>query len=217
MSKEKQPKESSSLFKQMSELTSGLSKKAIKAVDGRIGGLPIRMGATLMLNNAQLLLLSKDQRAWMERAGEAIKDARETAGFTVEDMADALNMNDKSVLEAVESGSATLSFDMIIRLTSLLSRNDPIPFFISLVRGFNPRLWALFEDWGFGHIPTMIERDRLWMNIYRGNLEARKLGTDEFDRVLMFCRGALESAMAFKAQEQELAGDSKTRKAKKTK
>jgi len=83
----------------------------------------------------------------------------------------------------------------------LLARNDPIPFLVSLVRGFNPRLWALLEDWGIGHLPTMVERDRQWMNIYRGNHAARQLPEEEFDRVLAFCRSALEMAMQFKATE----------------
>lgn len=189
------------LFGQVSGLTSSLSRRALGNLAGRIGGLSLKIGTSLILNHAQLMLLSREQRAWMERSGQAITDARETAGMSVEDLASALNLRDKSLLEAMEHGSAVVSFEMIMRMTSLLARNDPVPFIVSLVRGFNPRLWAVLEDWGFGHLPTMFERDRQWMNIYRGNPTARQLPEAEFDRVIAFCRSAFDMAMQFKASE----------------
>lgn len=191
-----------SLFGQVSDMTAGLSRTAVNSLAGRVGGMSLKVGTSLILNHAQLMLLSKEQRAWMERSGEAIRDARETAGMSVDDLADALNLKDKTLLEAMENGSATVSFEMIMRMTSLLARNDPVPFLVSMVRGFNPGLWAVLEDWGFGHLPTMVERDRQWMNIYRGNEAARQLPEAEFDRVIDFCRSAFEMAMAFKAGEE---------------
>lgn len=203
---EKEDADGRGLFGQVSNLTAGLSRNALNSLAGRVGGMSLKIGSSLILNHAQLMLLSREQRAWMERAGVAIKDARETAGMSVEGLADALDMKDKSLLEAMENGSATVSFEMIMRMTSLLARNDPIPFVISLVRGFNPGLWAVLEDWGFGNLPTMVERDRRWMNIYRGNEAARQLPEDEFNRVIDFCRSAFEMAMEFKASEESRAG-----------
>ena len=103
----------------------------------------------------------------------------------------------------MEQGSATVSFDLILRLTSLLARNDPIPFLIQLVRGFNPRLWALAEDWGVGRLPGMVERDRQWMNIYRGNEAARQLPQADFERVMAFCESALTMAVQFQQSTAE--------------
>ncbi len=192
----------SRLIGQVTDFTTGLSKRAVSALATRVGGLTLKVGKTLILSQTQLLLLSAEQRAWMQRAGAAIEDARQTAGMSRDDLAEALDLEDKTVLKAMEQGSATVSFELILRLTSLLARNDPVPFLVSVVRGFNPRLWAVFEDWGFGHLPTMVERDRQWMNIYRGNHAARQLPEEEFDRVIAFCSSALDMAMQFKATEQ---------------
>lgn len=187
------------LFDQVSNLTVSLSRQAVGALAGRVGGLTLRIGSTLILDATQRRLLSPEQQAWMQRAGAAIHDARVTAGLSLDGLAEALDLEDKTVLKAMEQGSATVSFELILRLTSLLARNDPVPFLISLVRGFNPRLWALAEDWGIGHLPTMIERDRKWLNIYRGNDAVRQLPEAEFNQVLAFCRQSLETAMALRS------------------
>lgn len=186
------------LFDQVSSFTFNMSKSAVGLLASRVGGLTMRIGTTLILDQAQRRALSVEQRAWMQRAGAAIRDARVTAGLSLEGLAASLDLEDKTLLKAMEQGSATVSFELILRLTSLLARNDPIPFLISLVRGFNPRLWALLEDWGIGHLPTMIERDRKWLNIYRGNDAVRQLPEAEFNQVLAFCRSSLETAMVLR-------------------
>ncbi|WP_423821746.1 hypothetical protein V5738_15600 [Salinisphaera sp. SPP-AMP-43] len=187
------------LFDQVSSLTFNLSRQAVGALANRVGGMTLKIGSTLILDATQRRLLSPEQQAWMARAGAAIHDARVTAGLSIDGLAEAMDMEDKTLLKAMEQGSATVSFEMILRLTSLLARNDPIPFLISLVRGFNPRLWALLEDWGIGHLPTMIERDRKWLNIYRGNDAVRQLPEAEFNQVLAFCRQSLETAMVLRS------------------
>lgn len=192
----------SNLLGQVSSLTLNLSRSAVGTLASRVGGMTLRIGSTLILDQAQRRGMSAEQRAWMQRAGVAIHDARVTAGLSLDGLAAALDLEDKTLLQAMEQGSATVSFEMILRLTSLLARNDPIPFLISLVRGFNPRLWALLEDWGIGHLPTMVERDRKWLNIYRGNEAVRQLPEAEFNQVLEFCRSSLETAMVFRDQQQ---------------
>ena len=187
----------SNLLGQFASLSGSLSKKALGALTRRVGGLTLDIGRTIILDRAQRRLLSDEQRAWMKRAGEAIQDARQTAGLSLDELANTLDLEDKTVLQAIEQGSATVSFDLILRLTSLLARNDPIPFLIKLVRGFNPRLWALAEDWGIGRLPGMVERDRQWMNIYRGNEAARQLPQADFERVMAFCENALTMAVQF--------------------
>lgn len=189
------------LFGQVTEFTASLSRKALGILASRVGGLTLEIGRTLILDRAQRRLLSSEQQAWMARAGMAIRDARKTAGLSLDELASALDLEDKTLLKAMEQGSATVSFDLILRLTSLLARNDPIPFLISLVRGFNPRLWALLEDWGIGQLPTLVERDRKWMNIYRGNEAARRLSDADFDQVLAFCDTALRMVIQLKTSE----------------
>ncbi|MDA3919806.1 MAG: hypothetical protein PF501_03840 [Salinisphaera sp.] len=186
------------LFEHVSNFTVNMSKSAVGVLASRVGGMTMRIGTTLVLDQAQRRTLSAEQRAWMQRAGAAIHDARVTAGLSLEGLAASLDMEDKTLLKAMEQGSATVSFELILRLTSLLARNDPIPFLISLVRGFNPRLWALLEDWGIGHLPTMIERDRKWLNIYRGNDAVRQLPEAEFNQVLAFCQSSLDTAMVLR-------------------
>ena len=61
---------------------------------------------------------------------------------------------------ATSAGTATLSFELILRLSALLARNDPIPFVAQMLRGSNPALWRLLEDWGLGRIPLQLERER---------------------------------------------------------
>lgn len=199
------------LFGQVSSLTLNLSRSAVGTLASRVGGMTLRIGSTLILDQAQRRAMSAEQRAWMERAGAAIQDARVTAGLSLDGLAAALDLEDKTLLQAMEQGSATVSFEMILRLTSLLARNDPIPFLISLVRGFNPRLWALLEDWGIGHLPTMVERDRKWLNIYRSNEAVRQLPEAEFNQVLDFCRSSLETAMVFHGQQQAASPESERR------
>ncbi|MCZ7671314.1 MAG: hypothetical protein M5U34_31370 [Chloroflexi bacterium] len=68
-----------------------------------------------------------DKFKMMKETGSYLKDVREVAGLTVSDLANALNLEDKSVLEAVENGTAVLSFELILRSASLLARHDPSP------------------------------------------------------------------------------------------
>ena len=212
MARDREKSTRANLFDQVSSFTFNLSKSAVGTLASRVGGLTLRIGSTLILDQAQRRALSVEQRAWMGRAGTAIQDARVTAGLSLDGLAGALDMEDKTLLKAMEQGSATVSFEMILRMTSLLARNDPVPFLISLVRGFNPRLWALLEDWGIGHLPTMVERDRKWMNLYRGNDAVRQLPEPEFNQVLEFCRASLDTAMVFRAQNKPAAATTSRRR-----
>ena len=59
------------------------------------------------------------------------------------------------------------------------------------------------EDWGFGQLPTMLERDRQWVNIYRSRDEARQLSEAEHEKVIDFARSAFEMALEFAKMEKE--------------
>lgn len=146
---------------------------------------------------------SQDQLRMMLQAGESLRDLREVAGLTVNDLAEALNIRDKSLLEAVEDGTATLSFELILRLAAVLARNDPLPFILKYTRTYSPDTWRVLNDWGVGRLPLHFERERQFINIYRGHDEARDLSDEGFQRVLEFTRKSFEMSLHFAAEQEQ--------------
>ncbi|UZE94911.1 helix-turn-helix domain-containing protein [Alkalimarinus alittae] len=151
------------------------------------------------------LIHSQDQLKLMLAAGQSLKDLREVAGLTLSEANEALNLKDKSVLEAVENGTATLSFELILRLSALLARNDPIPFIIKYTRTYNPEIWRILSDWGLGRLPLQYERERQFINIFRAHDEARKLSDDGYKKVLDFTQKAFDMSLHFIAEQENVA------------
>ncbi|TDT38639.1 hypothetical protein DES49_2623 [Halospina denitrificans] len=145
---------------------------------------------------------SQDQLRMMLAAGESLRDLREVAGLTVNDLAEALNIRDKKLIEAVEDGTATLSFELILRLAAVLARNDPVPFILKYTRTYSPETWRVLNDWGVGRLPLHFERERQFINIYRGHDEARDLSDEGFQRVLEFTRKSFEMSLHFVAEQE---------------
>ena len=135
-----------------------------------------------------------------QEAGVYLRELRELAGLTLDDMSDAAELRDRSLLEAVEAGTATLSFELILRLAAILARHDPVPFVSRLVRSYNPVLWQLLEDWGVGRLPIQLERERAFVNVLRSHDDARALPDEDFEQVLEFTRIAFETALHFAAK-----------------
>lgn len=148
------------------------------------------------------LINSQDQLRAMLTAGQSLKDIREVAGLTLSEMSEALNLRDKSVLEAIENGTATLSFELILRLAALIARNDPIPFIMRTTRNYNPEVWQILNDWGVGRLPLQFEREREFINIFRRHDDARNLSDEGFRKVLEFTRQSFEMSLHF-VEEQE--------------
>lgn len=148
------------------------------------------------------LVKSQDQLKVMLAAGQSLKDLREVAGLTANELSDAINLRDKSLIEAVENGTATLSFELILRLSALLARNDPIPFILKYSRTYSPETWKLLHDWGAGRLPLQYQREREFINIYRSKDQARQLSDEGFAHVLAFSREAFNTALHF-VEEQE--------------
>lgn len=138
----------------------------------------------------------------MQESGAYLRDLRELAGLTQAELAEALHLSDQSLLAAVEKGTATLSFELILRLAALLARHDPVPFIIRFTRTYDPEIWAILERWGIGSIPVHFERERQFINIYRGHDIARKLSDRDFERVLQFTRSAFETALHFATEQR---------------
>ena len=143
------------------------------------------------------LFPTQERLTMMQETGSYLRDLRELAGLTLNDLNETLEMSDQSLLEAVENGTATLSFELVLRLAALLARHDPIPFVIRFVRTYNPEIWAILEDWGIAKIPIQLERERQFLNIYRSRDEARQLKDEEFAHVLQFTKSAFEMALHF--------------------
>ncbi|WP_246841218.1 RodZ family helix-turn-helix domain-containing protein [Hahella sp. CCB-MM4] len=183
-------------FQRISEITNSAFRIARKTTDGSL-----RVGKTILRNQDQLKV--------MVAAGQSLKDLREVAGLTIHELSDAINLKDKSFWEAVENGTATISFELILRLAALLARNDPVPFILKYTRTYNPELWRLLNDWGLGRLPLQYEREREFINIYRRHDAARQLSDEGFAKVLGFTQNAFEMAMHFIAENEDIPVSSK--------
>ncbi|WP_227546069.1 helix-turn-helix domain-containing protein [Marinobacter fonticola] len=191
--KPKDNSEEDSLVDRLSDFTGSAFRFALRTTDAS-------------MKAGRALLKSQDQLRMMLAAGDSLKDIREVAGLTLSEMADALDLRDKNFLEAIENGTATLSFELILRLAALVARNDPIPFILRYTRNYNPEAWRVLNDWGVGRLPLQFERERQFINIFRGHDEARQLSDEGFEKVLAFTRQSFEMSLHFAAeQEAEVA------------
>jgi len=184
-------------------------KRPQKTVRARAASLADRLTVLVEHAAAGALRLAVDTggreiAAWLpeasevrHEAGDYMRELRELAGMTVDELADAIELRDRSLLEAVEAGTASLSFELILRLAAILARHDPIPFISRMVRSYNPVLWQLLEDWGLGRLPVQLEREHQFVNILRSRDEARELSDKDFEQVLEFTRSAFETGLHF--------------------
>lgn len=161
--------------------------------------LGVASTAAMSFNVAKALLPTKPgQRSALGRAGALVRGMRETAGLSLKELGKAIDIKDPSLLEAVEGGKAALPFEIILRLASVLARNDPIPFVMKLTRTNNPALWKVLEDLGIGRLVLQSSREREFAHIYSVNDSARRLSDEDFAAVLDFTRAAFDTAMAFR-------------------
>jgi transcriptional regulator with XRE-family HTH domain len=178
----------------------------LAAITGRMTSpseIGIRMGKAL---------LSPEAARMRRDAGRTVRELRELAGLTRDELADAIDLSDRSLLAAVEKGTAALSFELILRLSALLARNDPVPFIAQLTRTYNPALFQLLEGWGIGRIPLQLERERRFVNVFRAHDAARKLSDADFEHVLEFTRAAFEMALGLAVQAEGLPAPRRRRR-----
>jgi transcriptional regulator with XRE-family HTH domain len=173
---------------------SGATTSALKFAK-KTGGTSYKVG--------KAIIQSQDQLKLMVSAGQSLKDLREVAGLTVNELSDAINLKDKTIIEAVENGTATLSFELILRLAALLARNDPIPFILKYSRTYAPETWKILNDWGAGRLPLHYERERQFINIYRSQDQARQLSDEGYERVLEFTKQAFNMSLHFIAEQED--------------
>ncbi|MFO1317361.1 MAG: helix-turn-helix transcriptional regulator [Burkholderiales bacterium] len=154
--------------------------------------------ADVSIGAARAILVRPDQRAALEKAGSVLRGMREAAGMSVKEVGEAINLKDPTLLELVENGKVALPFEIILRLASVLGRNDPISFVMRFTRSYNPDVWRTLENLGIGRFAVQAGREREFANIYRGSDAARRLADDDFNAVLGFTKAAFEMALAFR-------------------
>ena len=139
----------------------------------------------------------------MAEAGRFLRDARETAGMSIKDMADSLGISDDEMLKEVESGETILPLELMLRAASLVARHDPIPFLIKFMRTYNPALEKRLEAWGVLALPKQYERERRFINIYRQHDVLRSLSDDEFERFVRYLDSSTDLVLELMRREKE--------------
>lgn len=147
-------------------------------------------------------------KAAFEKTAALLRDLRQAAGLSLEDLGRALELEDPGFIGQVESGKAALPFDLILRLASVLARNDPMGFVMRMTRTYNPKLWKALEGLGVGKLLVHAGREREFANIYRRHDAARQLSDKDFATALAFTEAAFEAALAF--QHKHKRGMSET-------
>jgi len=150
---------------------------------------------------AKLMLPRPEQRRTLEKTGAVLRQMREAAGMSVNEVGKAISLKDPALLELVENGKIALPFEIILRLASVLGRNDPISFVMRFTRSYNPEVWKTLESLGIGRLALQAGREREFANLYRASDAARRLSDEEFADVLKFTRAAFEMALAFRASK----------------
>jgi transcriptional regulator with XRE-family HTH domain len=168
------------------------------------------------LNLAQSRLKDPAKKTAVAKAGRQLRQWREAAGLTLEEVSNAVGLGDADVMAQAEGGYIALPFDVVLRLAGVLGRRDPLPVVMALTRQYNPELWKTLEGLGVGKLVVQGARERELANIYRGSDAARTLDDESFAAVLAFTRQAFEMAVAFKMDAAASAnkGDAATRTAK---
>lgn len=197
------PKDEISLFDQLTGLVGSVKDQLITW-----GRWPLRIVGVAVLNAEQLARLTPEQSRLLREAGHYLHDLRELAGLTSSELAEALDVEDRSILDAIEQGTATLSFELILRLSSVLARHDPLPFVIRMVRTYDPEVWQFLHDWGVGRIPLQYERERSFVNIMRSRDKVRELSDADFAALVKMTDSAFELGLEFLTRERQKNEDS---------
>jgi transcriptional regulator with XRE-family HTH domain len=115
-------------------------------------------GASIDLGRAVLGV--PDNPGLAKEAGAYLRELREVAGLTRDELSAAISLEDRALLEAVEEGTATLSFELVLRLAAIVARHDPVPFVMRFARTYSPEVWTRLEGLGPGRWPLQVERER---------------------------------------------------------
>jgi transcriptional regulator with XRE-family HTH domain len=161
--------------------------------------------ADASIGAAKAILIKPEQRRALAKTGNVLRGMREAAGLSLRQVGEAINLDDPTLLDLVENGKVALPFEIILRLASVLGRNDPISFVMRFTRSYNPGVWQTLESLGIGRFAVQAGREREFANIYRSSDAARRLSDEDFGAVLAFTKAAFETALAFRGTRAEPA------------
>lgn len=181
--------------------------RLVRQVRGWTGSLlNISAAATdITITLARQRIASPERKDMLKKTGNLLRHARKTAGLSLEELGKAIDLQDPVLLDLAENGKAALPFEIILRLTAILGRKDPVVFFLNLTRTYNPRLWKAIEDLGVGRLLVQAGREREFANIYRACDAARELNDQEFAKLVAFMQSAFTLAMTFRTTAQGAA------------
>ena len=174
------------------DIAGGMALGAARIVSAAAGA-SMRVGRTM---------LRPERLELMRETGSYLRDIREVTGLTLMELSEALDLEDKSLLEAVENGTATVSFELILRMAAMVARHDPVPFVMRMTRTYNPGIWQILHDWGVGRVTLQFEREREFVNILRPHDGARQLSDEGFAKVLDVTKSSFEMALFYALAEE---------------
>lgn len=187
--------------------------ESLKKLTGQVAGGTLDMARTTAtmtamfgetwLRNTLLNRLEPERLEAMAEAGHFLRDARETAGLSVKDLADSIGMTDRAMLEDIESGQTIMPLEVMLRSASLLARHDPIPFLIKFMRTYNPALEHTLEQLGVLALPKQYERERRFVNVVRKHDVLRSLSDDEYARFIHYMESSCDLVLDVMLKEKE--------------
>lgn len=187
-----------------SSLVTVLARQAQAFASSVLGNVGTATDMALTL--AQSRIDRPGPKAAVEKGAALLRDLRQAAGLTLDDLGRALEVDDPAVLDLAEKGKVGLPFELILRLTAVLGRNDPVGFVLQMTRGYNPKMWKALEAVGVGHLLVQAGREREFANIYRSHDAARSLSDTDFAAALAFADSAFATAVAFQAKHKKSRG-----------
>ena len=182
-------------------LVTALARQAQAFASSVLGNMGTATDVALTL--AQSRIERPGPKAAVEKGAALLRDLRQAAGLTLDDLGRALEVDDPAVLSMAENGKVGLPFELILRLTAVLGRNDPVGFVLQMTRGYNPRMWKALEALGVGHLLVQAGRERQFANIYRSHDGARSLSDVDFAAALAFAESAFATAVAFQTRHKK--------------
>jgi transcriptional regulator with XRE-family HTH domain len=194
------------------ETVGGLTK-SLRSLAGQVVGMAGVAVDTSLAAATGLFPQGVASTKALVKAGAFLHDMREAAGIPLEDLGKAIDLKDPSLLELAENGKMALPFEVILRLASVLARNDPVPFVMNLTKAYSPGLWKVLESLGIGRVIEHAGREHEFISIYRARDEARTLTDEEFSRVRKFVETAFDMALEFNREAKAAAERKATPKA----
>ena len=185
----------------LGSLVTALARQAQSFASAVLGNMGTATDVALTL--ARSRIERPGPKAAVEKGAALLRDLRQAAGLTLDDLGRELNVDNPAVLGLAENGKVGLPFELILRLTAVLGRNDPVGFVLQMTRGYNPKMWKALEALGVGHLLVQAGRERQFANIYRSHDAARALSDADFATALAFADSAFATAVAFQARHKK--------------